>query len=88
MSALARLTDLVAPPAVVNNPDWVEVAGRLGFTPPQDYIGIVETYGAGLFVGEVAVWVPVVAGGEDLYEAAPPALTELDDSRDWVTDTH
>ncbi|GAB18710.1 hypothetical protein GOEFS_062_00190 [Gordonia effusa NBRC 100432] len=84
MSALSQLTDLVDPPPHGARPDWTAVAAHLGHTPPQDYIQIVETYGAGLFAGEVAVWVAGGAGGEDLIEAAPPAITELADSRDWI----
>ncbi|QKT06274.1 hypothetical protein HUN08_02975 [Gordonia sp. X0973] len=88
MTAFAKLRELVVPPATGTRPDWAAVAAHLRFTPPDDFKQIVETYGPGLFAGEVAVWIPGGSGGEDLYEVAPDAMAELADSRDWVRDNN
>ncbi|MFW0792988.1 hypothetical protein AAFP30_04170 [Gordonia sp. CPCC 205515] len=85
-SAFSKLRQLVPPPNHGASPDWAEVAEHLSFTPPEDYRRIVEAYGAGLFAGEVAVWVPGGRGGEDLFDNTAPAYRELLDSRDWVAD--
>lgn len=88
MTTFDDLRELIPPPATGASPAWPDVAARLGFTPPADFTQIVEHYGAGVFAGEVAVWVPGGDGGEDLYECAPPALEELAESRDWIADNN
>ncbi|GGV73751.1 hypothetical protein GCM10010277_87630 [Streptomyces longisporoflavus] len=51
--AVARLTELIAPPGPRRARDWAVVEQQLGSALPQDYKDLVEVYGGGLFDEEI-----------------------------------
>lgn len=59
MTALAALTALCPPPAVVPPaPDWSPIEDTLGMGLPQDYKELVGTYGPGLFCDFLTLYQP------------------------------
>ncbi|MFF9277821.1 SMI1/KNR4 family protein [Streptomyces griseosporeus] len=52
--SLPTLTELVPPPGPRRTRDWAAVERTLGTRLPQDYKGLVEVYGGGLF--DETVW--------------------------------
>lgn len=90
--AVDKLVTLITPPPTDVVIDWDQAQDRLGHRLPDDYKSIADTYGAGLFGGEVAVWLPDGHGGEDIFVESPGAteiLTEFgdtfrDDNINWV----
>ena len=74
LAALAHMAPASGPPV-----DWSDVARRLGFTPPADYIALIDSYGGGLLDDDLNIFVP--GAQMPLYDLTLEGPSLADDAR-------
>lgn len=87
-ATVERLISMITPPPTEVAIDWNHAEVRIGHRLPEDYKAIADTYGAGLFGGEVAVWLPDGHGGDDLFAESPGATEILAEFADTFRTAH
>jgi hypothetical protein len=85
MTELSELASLARMNADPGQYDWTAVTAALGAMPPPDYVNLINTYGGGLFDGELVIFEP--GASIDTYDLLREGLYRVQDVEElWSED--